>query len=91
MDNKARIDFRCNEHDKSIIEQAANLLGMTISSFSKAFLLERARQVIQNAQTTYLTERDSEVFLSLIETDAQPVEPLLAAAQRYSEKTHLKT
>jgi len=90
MENKARIDFRCNGQDKSIIERAASLLGMTVSSFSKASLLERAHEVIQRVQTTSLTKRDSEIFLSLIEKDAQPVESLLIAARRYSEKNSLQ-
>jgi uncharacterized protein (DUF1778 family) len=84
--NNERIDFRCNKQDKAVIYEAASLLGMTVSSFSKSTLLERAHQIIQSASITTLSVKDSELFLALLESDSEPSPSLLAAAQRYREK-----
>ena len=80
---EARIDFRCKPEEKSLIEEAAILLGMTTSSFIKATLLSSAQKVIKSHQVTVLSERDQALFLSLLEEDASPVPALVEAVEQY--------
>ncbi len=87
---EARVDFRCKPEEKSLIEEAAILSGMTTSSFIKATLLSSAREVIRSHQVTVLSERDQELFLSLLEEDASPVPALVQAAERYRARRENK-
>ena len=87
---EARIDFRCKPDEKSLIEEAAALSGMTTSSFIKATLLSSAREVIRSHQITALSKQDQELFLSLLEEDASPVPALVQAAERYKARRQNK-
>ncbi len=87
---EARIDFRCKQEEKSLIEEAAMLSGMTVSSFIKAKLLSSAREVIRSHQVTQLSEQDQEVFLALLEEDVSPVPALVQAAESYRARCENK-
>ena len=77
---QARVDFRTTPEVKSLIETAAAIYGMTLSEYIKATVVEKSRQVVEENMTRVLSDRDRDLFLSLLDAPAAPNEALLAAA-----------
>jgi uncharacterized protein (DUF1778 family) len=72
MPASARLDFRIRPENKELIEQAADLLGMTVTEFADTRLVQIARQVIAEHNITRLTNRDRDVFLAMLEANRAP-------------------
>ena len=86
--SKARINIRLPDELKRSIEDAAASLGQTVSEFTVSTVVREARQVLANAQSTRLSNRDRDAFLAaLADADAQPNTALKAAAKRYAKRT----
>ena len=84
----ARINVRLSRGLKQTIEEAAAALGQTISEFTVSTVIREARQVLEDAQVTHLTNRDRDAFLSALESiDAKPNKALKSAARRYKRRT----
>lgn len=83
----ARINVRLPSDLKSTIEEAAAVLGQTVSEFTVSTAVREARNVIQDAQITRLSNRDRDAFLDALEaTHAKPNSALKAAARRYNKR-----
>ena len=79
--------MRLSSDLKQIVEEAAVTLGQTVSDFTISTIVREARQVIQDAQFTRLSNRDRDIFLAALDsTDARPNESLKAAARRYKKR-----
>jgi uncharacterized protein (DUF1778 family) len=86
--NDARINVRLSPDLKQTIEEAAAALGQTISEFTISTVIREARQVLQDAQLTQLSNRDRDLFLEALDaSDARPNDALKAAARRYKKRT----
>jgi uncharacterized protein (DUF1778 family) len=81
-----RLDFRLNRQLKELIERAALLTGQNVSDFAVSVLAERARQVVQEHETTVLSDRDRDLFLAMLDRDAEPNEALKKAAKRFKQR-----
>jgi uncharacterized protein (DUF1778 family) len=85
---QARLNFRLPRELKEVIEAAAAHRGQSVSEFAVSTLAQSARGVIQEHDVTVLSNRDRDLFLSLLDdVDAKPNEALKKAAERY--KKHL--
>lgn len=83
----ARINVRLPSELKQTIEDAAAALGQTVSEFAVSTVVREARQVLQEAQVTRLSNRDRDRFLEALDAvDAKPNEALKAAARRYGKR-----
>jgi uncharacterized protein (DUF1778 family) len=83
----ARINVRLPSELKQTIEEAAAALGQTVSEFTISTVVQEARQVLQAAQVTRLSQRDRDRFLeALDDVDATPNAALRAAARRYGKR-----
>jgi len=82
----ARLDFRLNSQAKEVIEQAAAVSGQSVSDFAVSALYRTAKEVLEREQTTRLSNRDRDVFLAMIDSDAKPNEALKRAAKRYKSR-----
>lgn len=80
---QARLDFRIEPAQKETIERAASLLGLNVSQFAVSTLVQRAHEVVQEHGTVVLSDRDRDIFLALIDSDAKANVALIAAAKRY--------
>jgi uncharacterized protein (DUF1778 family) len=70
------------------LQQRIAALGQTISEFTISTVVREARQVLQDAQITHLTNRDRDAFLAALESiDAKPNDALKSAAKRYKRRT----
>lgn len=84
--NDARINVRLSSELKQTIEEAASALGQTVSEFAISTVVREARQVLQDAQITRLSNRDRDNFLKALDSiDAKPNAALKAAARRYGK------
>jgi uncharacterized protein (DUF1778 family) len=84
--NDARINVRISSVLKQTIESAAAALGQTVSEFAISTVVREARQVLQDAEVTRLSNRDRDQFLKALDSvDAQPNAALKAAARRYGK------
>ncbi|MGY8770633.1 MAG: type II toxin-antitoxin system TacA family antitoxin [Pirellulales bacterium] len=83
----ARINVRLSSDLKQTIEEAAVALGQTVSEFTISTVVREARQVLQDAQMTQLSNRDRDAFLAALDdTSAKPNEALKAAARRFKKR-----
>jgi uncharacterized protein (DUF1778 family) len=84
--NDARINVRISSDLKQTIENAAAALGQTVSEFAISTVVREARQVLQDAQVTRLSNRDRDQFLKALDAvDSKPNAALKAAARRYGK------
>lgn len=82
----ARLDFRLNRQVKEVIEQAAAVSGQSVSDFAVSALYRTAKEVLEREQTIRLSNRDRDVFLALLDSDAKPNEALKRAAKKYRSR-----
>ena len=76
----ARLDVRLPSQLKDLIQQAAELSGQTISDFVVSTLSDRARKIVQEERLTVLSDRDRDIFLKMLDSDAKPNQALRRAA-----------
>jgi uncharacterized protein (DUF1778 family) len=82
-----RIDLRVSSELKRLVEQAATLSGLTTSSFIANIVLAKSREVIQEAETIRLSERDRDIFLALLNDEkTQPNAAMARAAERHKQR-----
>lgn len=72
----SRLDIRTTEQAKKTIEDAANIIGVTMSSFVLESAIERASEVIKSSRQIQLNRKESERFFDLIENPPEPGENL---------------
>jgi uncharacterized protein (DUF1778 family) len=77
----ARVDFRVAPHIKTLLEQAAQAKGMSLSAYIISTLVNNAKETVDREQRISLTNRDAEIFARALE--AEPNEQLVEAAKRY--------
>jgi uncharacterized protein (DUF1778 family) len=68
--------------DRQLIERAADLVGQPVEEFVRSEALRSARQLLRDHAVIRLTTRGWEQLAALIETEEQPNEALLRAAER---------
>lgn len=66
---------------KSEIEEAASLLGLTLTAFASQTLIERARQVKQEASVVRLNDVERDAFLSVLANPPEASEALRRTLQ----------
>lgn len=85
--NDARLNFRLPVDLKATIEKAAAQLGQSVSDFAVSTLVRSAREVISEHDVTELSNRDRDVFVTILDdADARPNEALVSAAERYKKE-----
>lgn len=83
----ARINVRLPSELKQTIEEAAAALGQSISEFAVSTVVREARQILQEAQVTRLSNQDRDRLLAALDAaDARPNAVLKAAAKRYRQR-----
>lgn len=84
----ARLEFRVSSELKALIEQAAAVSGLSLTSFAAATLSKAAEELIQQTRERTLSARDSRTFLEMLDDDAEPNNALKQAAARYKGARH---
>lgn len=71
-----RIDFRANSNQKSILERAAELKHVSLSSYVLTSSLKQAQLDIAENEVILLSERDRNLIMSALENPPEPNEAL---------------
>lgn len=80
-----RLDFRFTPEQKDLIQQAASVNNLSTTAFARDALLSRAREILNAATVTELSSRDRDIFLAMLDEDAEPNEALRDAADWYRQ------
>lgn len=72
MKATARIEMRCEEREKALLNRAAALKGMRTTEFIRELALEHARYVIDQADRIELDERSYQQVLDLLDNPPAP-------------------
>ena len=75
----ARINFRLPTDIKDVIERAALVSGQTMTDFAIQTLVRTAHEVLERQQARTLSERDRDIFLTMLDDESEPNEALRSA------------
>ena len=81
-----RLDVRLAADHKDLIEQAAGLLGQTVSAFTVSTLVSEAERVVDRFGSLRLSDRDRDAFLSALDKAPAPNAKLRRAARQHARK-----
>ena len=62
-----RINIRSTEDAKNVIEQAANLLGLSVSSFMLQSSFERAKEFLKSIYELKVNNADRDMLMNILE------------------------
>lgn len=77
----ARINLRTSQEAKALIEHAAALMGVTVSSFMLQNAYEAAWRLVAQQDVITLSDADRDAFLAALNSTAEP-SPALVALMR---------
>lgn len=87
----ARLSCRISPAIKRRAEEAASLLGQSITDFTEAALSEKAQTVFEQHERIVLSARDFERFVAAIQAEPEPPSPQLRAAVEEYKARHEAT
>lgn len=85
---EARLELRLDSKRKRLIEQAAELLGQSVSSFTVSSAVLQANQVIERFGTQVLSDRDRSAFLKALDNPPRPNARLRKAFKAHDKQVH---
>jgi len=80
-----RLEARISADKKSILKNAADLSGRTLTDFVINSAYDAAIRVIQEYQQLHLSVKDREVFVHALLNAPSPSDKLLKAAKKYKK------
>jgi len=80
-----RIDARLQPQQKKLIEQAADLAGLSVASFVVSSAIQQAQAVIAQHTRTTLSVENARRLAEILKKD-EPTPALLAAAKRHKAR-----
>jgi uncharacterized protein (DUF1778 family) len=86
----SRIDLRVSLDQKELLEQAAMLKGLSLSSYLLSRSLEAAHTDIAAAEQLILSDRDRDLFLQLMLDPPQPAPALIDAMAEFQANYEAK-
>ncbi|MGK7876315.1 MAG: DUF1778 domain-containing protein [Xenococcaceae cyanobacterium] len=82
----SRIDLRVTQEQKELLERAAVLKEVSLSAYTLFHLLPIARQEIDSHERLVLSNRDRDLFMSVMENPPELKVKLKATTKKYREK-----
>lgn len=80
-----RIDLRLSTEHKDLLETAAAIKGLSLSSYILSQCLVAAKLDLANHQKLVLSDRDRDLFLDLMKNPPNPNAALKSALQDFQE------
>lgn len=81
------IHIRSTPSDKTLIEKAADSVGLTISSFMLLNSIKAARRELAEVEKVSLTKTDAELFFTALTNPQAPNAALKTAFKDYEKRT----
>ena len=72
-----RIDLRITREQKELLARAAALSGVSMSSFLVNNVLDRAKRIVSESEAIVLSDRDRDLFYSLLKDPPKPNKNLI--------------
>lgn len=82
----SRIDLRVSQEQKELLETAASIKGISVSAYLLANCLEKAQVDLAQHQKLVLSDRDRDLFLSLIANPPKPKQDLVEAMKEFQQE-----
>ena len=82
----SRIDLRVTQEQKELLEKAASLRGISLSAYTLLHLLPIAKQDIDTQERLILSDRDRDLFMSIMENPPALQGNLKTAIKKYRDK-----
>ena len=82
----SRIDLRVTQEQKELLERAASLKGVSLSAYTLFYVLPAAKQDVDSHERLVLSNRDRDLFLSIMENPPKLKGKLKSAIKKYREK-----
>ena len=83
---QSRLDLRVSPEQKELLERAASLRGLSVSSYLLSNSIEAATKDIESHEKLVLNDNDRDLFLSLMENPPEPNKALKSAMRRFQEE-----
>ncbi len=80
------IHIRSAPSDKTLIEKAADAVGLTISSFMLQNSIKAARRELAEVEKIFLSKQDADLFYSALMNPSAPNAALKSAFKDYDKK-----
>ena len=80
-----RLEMRLTREQKDLIERAARIKGLDVTSFAVPTVLEAAQVVVGQQSMTVLSDRDFKKFLQILDAEEEPAPKLKAAVKRLNK------
>ena len=80
-----RLEARISSRQKSILKNAADLSGRTLTDFVISSAFEAALRVIQENQLLHPTAQDSDLLVRALLKSSSPSEKLIGAVKKYKK------
>ena len=71
-----RIDLRVDDENKNLLERAAQLSGLSLSSYITSICIKQAKLDIKQNESLYLSQEDMNFVYELLENTPEPNEAL---------------
>jgi uncharacterized protein (DUF1778 family) len=81
-----RIDLRVSQEQKELLERAADLRGMSLSTYVLSHCLPAAQAELEVHQKLVLSDRDRDLFLELLANPPKPEKALVEAMRKFQEE-----
>lgn len=72
----SRVDFRVSDVQKSLLEKAAEIKHLSLSSYILSSSIKQAEQDIAENEMLILSKRDRDLIMSVLENPPEPNEAL---------------
>lgn len=72
----SRVDFRVSDVQKSLLERAAEIKHLSLSSYILSSSIKQAEQDIAENEMLILSNRDRDLVMSVLENPPEPNEAL---------------
>lgn len=82
----SRLDLRVTLEQKQLLERAAALAGVSVSAYTLFHVLPAAKQDIDSSERLVLSDRDRDLFMSVMENPPELKGKLKSAIKQYREK-----
>lgn len=83
-DDRERIQLRLSVEGKRIVEEAANIMGMTVNAFATAQIIKAAIETITQTRGLTLDEKAKKKFVEMLDNPDGLNQALKEAAEKYS-------
>lgn len=80
----ARVDIKTTKAAKTMLEQAANALGTTLSAFMLDCAMSKAREVVAQTDIIRLTQKEGERFIAALQNPPQANDNLKRLFKKHS-------